>query len=126
MIQAGLANIILYENKNLSINYDTFTVVTGGETILLNTRPKLEIEPRAVNITYKIKAQLNDLIQFEVDKINNSIYGWIAVFQYLDGSDKIIERPFFKMVNAAIQTNTSHSREIELESWNRQGLIAFN
>ena len=124
-MQAGLYRAILTEAKNLSINYSTFAI-SGGDEIMLNTKPVLTIESNDTLYNYTLSAQLNDLTQPQIDQINDSIYGWIAKLEFFDLTTKIIERPFFALKNTDVKTNVSHSRMITLNSWNRQGLIAFN
>ena len=126
MEQAGLYKITLYENKDLLINYDLFSISNSGEIIELENRPKLEIEPEKGVIKYKIFEQLNDLNQPNIDIINNTIYGWIAKFDFLDNTTKIIDKAFFKEQMTALNTNNSNSREINLETWSKRELIAFS
>ena len=126
MTQAGLHKITLYENKEVLINFDTFDIITQGQQIELNDFPKLIIDPQSVNINYKISAQLDNFDQELVNNINDSVYGWIALFEFLDLEKKIVEKPFFRLVNSDLDTNIANVRTINLESWNRQGLIAFS
>lgn len=124
--QAGLKKITLYENKNAIINYDTFSIITDGNVIEIEHFPELIVTPDLVVINYKIFAQLNDLNKEDVDTINDSVYGWIAQFEFHDLTTKVVDRPFFREEMSNLNTNISHSRKINLESWNRQGLIDFN
>lgn len=126
MKQSGINKIILFENRSLSIDYDNFSISTGGEVVEIFNFPKLTIEPGVINVKYEINFQVDDLTPDDVEKINNSIYGWIAKIYFLDRSVKLIEKPFFNLTASEINTNSSHSRNITLQSWNRLGLIPFN
>lgn len=126
MSQAGLNKITLYENRNLIINFGIFTVTNSGNIIELTDRPKIIIEPKFTNVLLTLSAQLNDLNQPVIDMINNSVYGWVAKFDYLDLTTKIIETPFFNADFTDLKSNVSNSRSINLKAWNKRGLITFN
>lgn len=126
MNQAGINKITLFENRNLAINYTTFSITTDGHIIELGNFAKLNIDPGVIVINYLIEAQINDLQPSGIQPITSSIYGWIAKFDFLDNTTKIIERSFIAPEYSKLDNNTSNSRNIELISWNKQGLIKFN
>jgi len=113
-MQAGIQRIVLTEAK------------IGGESITLDQRPQLEIEPKEVINNYTISAQINDLQPTEIEQIERSIYGWLAKFYFLDLSIKTVDKPFFNLQNTEIKTNVSNSRIIKLSTWSKLGLIASN
>jgi hypothetical protein len=126
MTQAGLNKITLFENRDLSINYTTHAIATAGQVIELPDFATLDIDPNAIVINYSISAQILDLQPVELASLTQSIYGWIAKFDFLDNTTKIIERAFIKPELSELDNNTSNSRTFELISWNRQGLIKFD
>ena len=87
---------------------------------------KLEIEPGLIVVDYKISAQIDDLEPAILSAITNSGYGWVAKFDFLSNETKIIEKPFFRPEYSQLNNNISRSRELDLTSWNRQGLISFS
>ena len=126
MIQAGLHKITLYENNSLHINYDSFEITSSGDIIELSENPKILIDPQAVNINYRIEARIDGFSNEITEKINNSTYGWIAKLDFFNLETKVIEKPFIRPQANDLNNNISNSRIIELEAWNRQGLIPFS
>ena len=111
-MQAGLYSITLTENKQ------------GGEVIVLDKSLKLNIVPSIRGFEFSLSAQIDDLQAIEIEQINNSIVGWLASFNFNDLTTKTVNNPFLNIQNTAINTNVSHSRNINLKTWSKQGLIA--
>jgi len=112
MYQAGVKNITLYENKDVTANYydplnlRAITALSGGGVILLvenNQRPefdvKLELSKSGkVVCDYSLEFLLLGLTLENYDLVNqikSSIYGWNFLVEFYDGTFKYYNTPLF-------------------------------
>lgn len=122
MQQAGLHTLDLYENKGFQITYDAAGLVQSasntGEVINIaqENRPKLNQDlNQAFNNNLLLKYQFEFLLfDFKpeteeiLEKLLESIYGWIPVYTMLDLDKFLIREPFFG-VPGDLESNVSHS-----------------
>ncbi len=126
MEQAGLYKISLHENKGVSITYDS----EGGISNLTSSGEVLDFETNLNKFSDNLSNSINNLILNEyvisieiegisealevITKLNNSIYGWIPVFEFMDKQEKAILTPFFQ--NAPeVNTSVSHTFKVEMK-----------
>lgn len=124
--QAGLYKLTLYEAKEIGIVYNSsgelVSIVNSGEILSFDTENNTEfadaLESAFNNLVrndYSIEFKLFGLDQISiVEQLNNSIYGWVPVFEFMDTQDKALIVPFFG-VSDGVKTNTSHSYKISLK-----------
>ncbi|MCP4764346.1 MAG: hypothetical protein GY870_21410 [archaeon] len=128
MEQAGLYKINLYENKGVSVTYDSekdiSSLTNSGEVLDFETnlnKNKFSDNLSSANNNlllneYVIGIELNGIASAMelLEKLNNSIYGWIPVFEFMDGQKKTILTPFFQ--NAPeVNTSVSHTFKGEMK-----------
>lgn len=128
--QAGIYKLTLLENKELVIvrdsNKNITAITTSGETIELNTddnRPnyKNDLDSGDNNVVLNehikefIISSLTEESFDEIEQLNNSIYGWIPIIEFMDNQKYIINTPFFVSIGR-VNTQTSHIFKIELET----------
>ncbi len=125
--QAGIENIELIEDKELILTYniddEVVYVSSSGQTINIDNEDEVEFTEELIrnqnnrlaykfNISYKeygITEINNQLIQ----DIISSIYGWIAILNYYNGTKKVIVQPI-RFSESDIDNNTSAHFNITL------------
>lgn len=130
--QAGIYKISLYENKDLSFDYTGVGSITGinyggnlieiensnDNTCMLslvqtperNSNNELRYNSTISYILYDYSVENLQVIQ----KLKQSIYGWIALIEFYNGDLKIINTPL-RFDNSAMK-NESNSFSIELKT----------
>lgn len=132
MYQAGIKNITLYENKGIKkthydpLNLRAITALSGLGTILFIDnfqRPEFDIKielsksGRVVH-DYTVKFLLLGLTLENYDLIQQikcTIYGWVFLVEFYDGSFKFYDAPVFAG-DSEIKPHEEMSFEIELKS----------
>lgn len=129
MQQAGVDQILLYENKNLTyLYYDADTIVnlvTDGDilTFVNDELPYLFIEPQLNDnaksaFLYGVQVTIflfNDTSVAKLAQIQESIYGWKPVIKFLDGTLKFLDEVLF-FDKSEIDPNESMSFNVKLEA----------
>ena len=127
--QAGIYKLDLYENKYFVPTYDANGKITSftysGEVINLETNenePKYsnDLSPgennNIINDT-TLNFNLNGLdpdVYNEIEKLQQSIYGWISVIEFMDNQKYIILEPFFPEVGT-LNAQVSHTFNIDMK-----------
>lgn len=143
MSQAGVYKISLYENKGVSFTYpdasDLFSV-TGltntGEVIEITNDQRIDFDfdiktgdNAKILFDYTLKFFLFDLtvatIQ-EAQKIKESVYGWLLLVTFYDGTTKFYNVPFFCPDDAPIKIQDSMAFEVTLKNRVPSSLFFFN
>jgi len=126
--QAGIYKLDLYENKEVVLTYDSNgdidSITSSGDVLNFDTdnnSPELKnnLESGENNIIindYEISFHIDSLSQENFDiieKLQSSIYGYIPVFEFMDGQKYIINIPF-KPVIKKVNSQVSHTFDITL------------
>ena len=124
--QAGLYKLTLYEAKDISIVWvnseEIDSISNSGEALEFDTENNTQftdaLEAAFNNLVindYNIQFGLFGLDKVSiVEKLNNSIYGWIPVFEFMNTQNKALIVPFFGF-SEQVNANTSHSYKISLK-----------
>jgi len=124
--QAGLYKLKLYEAKDISIAYvdseQISSISNSGEVLEFDTENYNTFQD-ALETAFNNLLRNDYSIAFElfgwgqisiVEKLNNSIYGWVPVFEFMDTQNKVLILPFYG-VSGTVDTNTSHSYNVSLK-----------
>lgn len=112
MYQAGVKNIMLYENNGIKFrNFDLYdeSQITDlsnlGQVITIDNseRPTFEIDTKFSKIgkrasDYKLNFVLPGLTESNLDlisKLSESVYGWCFLVEFYDGTFKFFNVPVF-------------------------------
>lgn len=132
MYQAGVKNITLYENKDITfyfydpLNLNAITDInSGGEVVIIenNQQPEIEIKTEmsksgyVVN-DYKIKFYIlgvNVQNASITEQLMSSVYGWCALVEYYDGTAKLYNVPMFAP-DSEIKPHEEMTIELSLET----------
>ena len=132
MYQAGVKNITLYENKNITFNFwdpedlnQITDINSGGQIINVENvqQPEFEIESelsKSGQIVFDYKAKFL-LLGLTLDNYNlieiltESIYGWHALVEFYDGTIKFFNVPLF-MPESEIKPHDEMTFEIKIET----------
>jgi hypothetical protein len=128
MEQAGINDITLYENNGITITYDEngeiLSVSSTGDTLELDgclNRPlfEFECEPNnnnTLNWGYLITAILEGITesnQDELERLHESIYGWIPKIELKSGKTILLNDPFFA-TSDDLNTSQDHVYFLEI------------
>jgi hypothetical protein len=132
MYQAGIKNITLYENLNITfrhwnnLDYNDITDLSClGDVILIEneSRPELKINTKIsksgkVGFEYDLKFILFGLLQsnaFLIEKLTESVYGWSMLAEFYDGTFKFYPA-VLKIGNGEIKTHDEMIATINMSS----------
>jgi len=133
MYQAGIKNITLYENKDLTfvfhdpVNLDRVSaLVTSGEKIevLNDQRPEFEFNiqsggNRKILFNYNMSFFIYDLTLANIEiirSIKESIYGFKPLIEFYDGSSRFYNVPLFCSEDAAMNPHQSLHFDVKLNT----------
>ena len=128
--QSGVAKLTLYENKNFNYSIDNAdsinanTITNSGDVFEYNTNDN-DIEyqqnvPTAENnnvlFEHVLNLEINNLTienYNQLQRLNSSIYGWIPEIEFMDGTRKVIEVPFWITIRE-FNSQQTHTFFVEL------------
>lgn len=132
-MQAGVNYISLYENRSVSFQYhdpDDLNIVsaltTGGETITVENNQRIDFDFDIITgnnykilFDYIIKFYVFDLTIDSIEQIQTlkeSIYGWLPLITFYDGTTKFYNIPLFCPGDSPIKVQDSMAFEVTLQN----------
>jgi hypothetical protein len=129
MEQAGIYKITLYENKGVSILYNSdgsiYSLENTGDTIEITNeqKPFMNITPNRsrnnkLSFTYNLNFniyKISKTVTAEINQLKKSVYGWLAKINYYNQDIKFLNTPLF-FDSSNINNNSANYYPITLNN----------
>ena len=128
MYQAGIKDIILYENTGINFKYfnplnlRAITDLSGlGNIITIENiqQPEystaLQLKGGVSLAVHVVKFRILGMSDADINQIMTSIYGWCMLVNYYDGTSKFYNTPVF-FQDSKIEPQKEMSYEVELKT----------